>query len=59
MRCTTGYYFRTIDVPYLCQRHASGYADDSCLMYQHRDVEKTEKQLNKDFENDCDSFADN
>ena len=28
-------------------------------MYQHRDVEETEKQLNKDFENICDWFADN
>ena len=25
------------------------YADDSCLMYQHRDVNEIEKQLNKDF----------
>ena len=30
------------------------YVDDSCLMYQHRDVNETEKQLNKDFENACD-----
>ena len=35
------------------------YADDSCLMYQHRDVEKIEKQLNKDFENVCHWFVDN
>ena len=28
-------------------------------MYQHRDVEKIEKQLNKDFENVCDWFVDN
>ena len=34
-------------------------ADDSCLMYQHRDVEEIEKQLNKDFENVCDWFVDN
>ena len=25
------------------------YADDSCLMYQRRNVEEIEKQLNKDF----------
>ena len=25
------------------------YANDSCLMYKHRVVEETEKQLNKDF----------
>ena len=28
-------------------------------MYQHRDVEKIEKQLKKDFENVCDWFVDN
>ena len=35
------------------------YADDSCLIYQHRDVNEIEKQLNKDFENVCDWFVDN
>ena len=35
------------------------YAYDSCLMYQHRDVEEIEKQLSKDFENVCDWFIDN
>ena len=35
------------------------YADDSCLMYQHRDVNEIEKQLNKDFENIWDWFDDN
>ena len=35
------------------------YADDSCLMYQHRDVNEFEKQLNKDFENVCNWFVDN
>ena len=34
-------------------------AADSCLMYQHRDVNEIEKQLNKDFENICDWFVDN
>ena len=28
-------------------------------MYQHRDTEEIEKQLNKDFENVCDWFVDN
>ena len=28
-------------------------------MYQHRDVEEIEKQLNKDFVNVCDWFIDN
>ena len=35
------------------------YADDSCLMYQHRDVEEIEKQLSKGFENVSGWFADN
>ena len=35
------------------------HADDSCLMYHHRDVEEIEKQLNKDFEIVCDWFVDN
>ena len=25
------------------------YADDSCLVYQHKDVSKTEQNLNKNF----------
>ena len=35
------------------------YADDSCLMFQHRDVEEMEKALNNDFENICNWFVDN
>ena len=35
------------------------YANDSCLIYQHRDIEEIEKQLNKDFENVCYWFVDN
>ena len=35
------------------------YVEDSCLTYQHRDVNEIEKQLNKDFENVCDWFVDN
>ena len=35
------------------------YADDSCLMFQHKDVNETEKQRNKDFENVCNWFVDN
>ena len=30
------------------------YADDSCILYQHKEVDEIEKQLNKDFENICD-----
>ena len=35
------------------------YADDSCLMFQHKEVEEIEKVLNNDFENICDWFVDN
>ena len=35
------------------------YADGSCLMYQYRDVNEIEKQLNKDFENVWDWLVDN
>ena len=35
------------------------YADDSCLLYQHKDVNEIEKQLSKDFSNICDWFVDN
>ena len=35
------------------------YADDSCLMYQHKDIAIIEKILNEDFENICDWFVDN
>ena len=30
------------------------YADDTCLVCQHKDINEIEKQLNKDFENICD-----
>ena len=35
------------------------YADDTCLVCQHNDVNKTDKQLNKDFESIYDWFVDN
>ena len=35
------------------------YADDSCLMFQHKGVEEIEKVVNNDFENICDWFVDN
>ena len=34
------------------------YAGDSCLMFQHKEVEEIEKILNNDFENIFDWFAD-
>ena len=35
------------------------YADDSCLVFQHKNLEEIEKQLNEDFANLCDWFLDN
>ena len=34
-------------------------ADESCILYQHKDVVQIEKLLNEDFENLCDWFDDN
>ena len=47
------------DIPQAVKSNLFLYADDSCLMYQHTDVEEIEKQLKKDFENVCDCFIDN
>ena len=35
------------------------YADNTCLVCQHKDINEIEKQLNKDFESICDWFVDN
>ena len=35
------------------------YADDSCLVYQHKDMKEIERNLNKNFSNVCDWFVDN
>ena len=35
------------------------YAHDTCLVCQHNDANKTDKQLNKDFESIYDWFVDN
>ena len=32
------------------------YADNSCILYQHKDIVQIEKQLNEDFENLCDGM---
>ena len=39
--------------------HLFLYADDSCLVCQHKDINEIEKQLNVDFSNICDWFLDN
>ena len=35
------------------------YAHDTCLVCQHKDIDKNENQLNEDFCNICDWFEDN
>ena len=35
------------------------YADDSCLVCKHKDINEIEKQLNVDFSSICDWFVDN
>ena len=35
------------------------YADDTCIFYQDKDVEKIEKVLNKEFPSLCEWFIDN
>ena len=47
------------DMPRTVKLNLLLYADDSCLMYQHKDIAIIEKILNEDFENICDWFVDN
>ena len=35
------------------------YADDTCLVFQSKNVKDIKKQLNEDFANKCDCFVDN
>ena len=35
------------------------YADDTCLVFQSKNVQDIEKQLKEDFANVCDWFIDN
>ena len=35
------------------------HAEDSCILYQHKDAVQIEKRLNEDFENFCEWFVDN
>ena len=47
------------DMPQAIKSDLLLYADDSCLMYQHKDITIIEKILNEDFENIGDWFVDN
>ena len=35
------------------------YADDSCLVYEGKDIDTIERELNRDFNSLCDWFVDN
>ena len=39
------------DMPQAVESALLLYADDSCILYQHKEVDEIGKQLNKDFEN--------
>ena len=47
------------DMPQAVNSNLFLYADDSCLMFQHKEVEEIERVLNNDFESICDWFVDN
>ena len=35
------------------------YADDTCLLFQHKDLERIKEEVTKNFFNICDWFVDN
>ena len=47
------------DMSQAAKRNLFLYADDTCLVCQHKDINEIEKQLNKDFQSICDWFVDN
>ena len=47
------------DMPQAINCRLMLYADDSCLVFQHREIKIIEENLNKNFSNLCDWFIDN
>ena len=48
------------DLPQSLSETASNlYADGTCIYYQHRDIQKIENVLNKEFSSLCECFIDN
>ena len=47
------------DMPQAVQSELLLYADDTCLIFQHSDINEIERQLNKNFSLVCDWFVDN
>ena len=46
------------NMPQAIKSSLLSYVDDSCMLYQHKEVDEIEKQFNKDFENICEWFVD-
>ena len=53
------FLFYINDIPQAVKSNILLYADDTCIFFQHADVNVIEKQLNEDFSNLCDWFVDN
>ena len=47
------------DMPQAVDGELFLYADDSCLVYQHRDIKAIETKLNSNFSSVCNLFVDN
>ena len=47
------------DMPQAVKSHLLLYADDSCLLFQHKSIDIINQKLNEDFSSLCDWFIDN
>ena len=47
------------DIPHAINSRLLLYADDSCIIHQHKDIKVIEENLNNDFAKICDWFLDN
>ena len=47
------------DIPMVVKCHLFLYFDDTCLVFQSKNVKDIEKQLHENFANICDCFVDN
>ena len=50
-------FIQVNDMPQAVNQNLLLYANDSCLIFQHKDIQEIEKVLNNDFENICDWFS--
>ena len=56
--CPLIFFIYINDISQAAKCNLSLYADDTCLVCQHKDIHEIEKQLNIDFESLCDWFVD-